>query len=121
MSLEGNRRPPNEAWSETSLYSTTPVVLPSAFDLFCVLPLGFLSSLTFSKSPCPFPCFSHGRADKVQGSRMLGKGGCPPLTSIFPSSRGERRFEKSARRDGGTENGEGDGQALNAIEKLGEV
>lgn len=43
------------------------------------------------------------------------------MTSIFPSSRGERRFEKSARRDGGTENGEGDGQALNAIEKLGEV
>lgn len=43
---------------------------------------------------------------------------CPPLTNTFSFCRGERRFEKSARRDGGMESG--NGQVLKVIERWGE-
>lgn len=54
----------------------------------------------------------------MQSSFRVGREA--PLTSIFPSCRGERRFEKSARRDGGMESGEGSSQALEVFERRGE-
>ncbi|XP_036163852.1 GRB10-interacting GYF protein 1 isoform X3 [Myotis myotis] len=40
------------------------------------------------------------RMDRCAEISKSGMGSCPPLTNTFPSCRGERRFEKSARRDG---------------------
>lgn len=45
-----------------------------------------------------------------------GLGGvCPVLTNAFSFCRGERRFEKSARRDGGMESG--DSLVLKVVER----